>query len=105
MNDQLGLQLRRERLGQNNMCGRFRGPLKELSDLRTSWTIFRVVIITTDKAKVSGFALILIINRLCFGFLRLWIIFILLIITLSFFIYIFFGRGRLNEVNLRTFSG
>jgi hypothetical protein len=106
MNDQLGLLLRRERLGQKGRCGRLHGPLKELSDLNTSGKIFCVVIITTDKERISSFVLILIINKLCFVFLGLWIIiFILLILTLSFFRFIFAGRGRLNEVNLRSFVG
>jgi hypothetical protein len=105
MDDQLGLLLRRERLRQNSRCGRFHGPLEEHSNLGLSWTIFRIVIVTTDKARVSGFALILIISRLCFGFLGLRVIFILLILTLSFFRFILSSRGRLNRVNLRCFSG
>jgi hypothetical protein len=106
MNDQLGLFFRRESLGQNERCGRLHGPLKELSDLSTSGTIFYVVIITTDKARISRFALILIINKLHFGFLELWIIiFILLILSLSFFRFIFATRGILNEANLKSFVG
>jgi hypothetical protein len=101
VNDQLALLLGRERLGQNGRCGRFHGPLKELSNLGPSWTIFHVVIITTDKVRVSGFALILINSRLHFGFLRLRVIFILLILTLPFFRFIFSSRGRLNGVHLR----
>jgi hypothetical protein len=105
MDDQLGLLLRRERLRQNDRCGRFHSPLEELSNLDPSWTIFHIVIITIDKERVSGFALILIINRLGFGFLRLWVIFILLILTLPFFRFILSNRGRLNRVNLRGFVG
>jgi hypothetical protein len=71
MDDQLGLLFRRERLRQNDRRGRFRGPLEELSNLNASWTIFHIVIVTTDKERVSGFALILRINRLGIGFLRL----------------------------------
>jgi hypothetical protein len=105
MDDQLGLLLRRERLIQNDRCGRFPGPLEELSNLGLSWTIFCIVIVTTDKERVSGFALILIISRLGFGFLRLRFIFVLLILTLPFFRLILLGRGRLNKVNLRGFAG
>jgi len=104
VNDQLCLLLRRERLVQNGRCGRFHGPLEELINLGPSWTIFRVLIITTDKERVSRLALILIINRLCFGFLKLWVIFILLILTLPFFRFILSGRGRLNGVHVRGFS-
>jgi hypothetical protein len=103
MDDQLDMLLRRERLRQNNKCGRFRGPLEELSDLIPSWKMFHIVIVTTDKARVSGFALILIISGFFFGFLRLQVIFILLILTLPFFRFILSGRGRLNRVNLRGF--
>jgi hypothetical protein len=53
VNDQLGLLLRRERLGQNDRCGRFHSPLKEISNLGSSWKIFHVVIITIDKKRVS----------------------------------------------------
>jgi hypothetical protein len=106
MNDQLGLLLRRERLWQNDRCGRLSSSLKELSDLNASWTIFCVVIVTTDKERKSRFKIILIISRLCLGFIRLWIIiYIILIIILSFFSFIFFGRGGLNIVNLRSFFG
>jgi hypothetical protein len=105
MNDQLGLLLRRERLGKNGRCGRFRSPFKELSNLNPSWTIFHVAIITTDKARVYGFSLILIISRFHLGFLGLWVIFILLILTLPFFRFLFSSRGRLNKVNLRGFFG
>jgi hypothetical protein len=68
MNDQLSLLLRREGLGQNGQSRWFWSSLKELSDLGASWTILRVVIITTDKTRVSRFALIPIINRGSFGF-------------------------------------
>jgi hypothetical protein len=85
MNDQLGLLLRREGLQQHGWSGKFQGPLKELSNLGSSWTILSVVIITIDKTRVSRLALIPIINRWCFGFLSLRIIFILLVLTLSFF--------------------
>jgi hypothetical protein len=93
MDDRLDLLLRRERLRQNDKCGRFRGPLEELSNLDLSWTIFRIVIVTTDKARVSRFALILIISRVFFGFLRLQVIFILLILTLPFFRLILSRQG------------
>jgi hypothetical protein len=63
------------------------------------------VIITTDKTRVSGFALIPIINRWCFGFLSLWIIFILLGLTLSFFGFFFSDGGRLNGIYLRSLAG
>jgi hypothetical protein len=56
VNDQLSMLLRREGLGQDNQCRWFWSSLKELSNLVTSWTILRVVIITTDKARVAGFA-------------------------------------------------
>jgi hypothetical protein len=79
--------------------------LKELSNLGSSWTILSVVIITTYKTRVSGFALIPIVNRWCFGFLKLWIIFILLVLTLSIFGFIFAGGGRLNRVYLRSLVG
>ena len=79
--------------------------MKELSNLSSSWTILSVVIITTNKTRVSGFSLILIVNGLCFGLLRLWIIFILLVLTLSFFGFIFAGKGRLNRVHLRSLAG
>jgi hypothetical protein len=105
MDDQLGLLLIRERLRQNDRCGRFRSPLEELSNLSSSWKIFHIVIVTIDKAKVSGFALILIISRLGFGFLRPWVIFFLLILTLPFFRFILSGRGSLNRVNLSSFAG
>jgi hypothetical protein len=85
MNDQLGLLLRREGLRQHNQSGRFLGPLKELGNLGSSWTILSVVIITTDKTRVLRFELIPIVNRWGFGFLSLRIIFILLVLTLSFF--------------------
>jgi hypothetical protein len=104
MDDQLGLLLRRERLRQNCRCGRFHSPLEELSNLGMSWTIFRIVIITTYNARVSGFAFILIISRFGFGFLRMQVIFILLILTLPFFRLILSGRGRLNRVNFKCFS-
>jgi hypothetical protein len=84
MNDQLGLLLRGEGLGQNNWSGWFRGPLKELSNLGASWKILHVVIITTDKTRVSRFALIPIVNRWSFGSLCLRSVFVLLILTLSF---------------------
>jgi hypothetical protein len=67
MNDQLSLLLRREGLGQNGQSRWFSISLKDLSDLGTSWTILRVVIITTDKTKVSRFALIPIVNKWSFG--------------------------------------
>jgi hypothetical protein len=105
MDDQLGLLLRRERLRQNDRCRRFHGPLEELSNLSSSWTIFCIVIITTDKARVSGLALILIISRVGFGLLRLRVVFILLILTLPFFGFILSGRGRLNRINFRGLAG
>jgi hypothetical protein len=71
MNDQLGLLLSREGLGQNDHSGWFWGPLKELSNLGALWTILHVVIITTDKKRVSRFALIPIVNRWSFGSLFL----------------------------------
>ena len=89
MNDQLGLLLRGEGLGQNGRSRWFRGSLKELSDLDASWTILRVVIITIDKARVSWFALIPIVNRGSFGFLCLRIIFSLLILTSPLFRFVF----------------
>jgi hypothetical protein len=58
------------------------------------------VIITTDKTRVSRFVFIPIINRWCFGFISLWIIFILLGLTLSFFGFFFVGGGRLDRVYL-----
>jgi hypothetical protein len=93
MNDQLSLMLRREGLGQDNRGRWFRGSLKELSDLDTSWTILRVVIITTNKARVSGFALIPVINRSSFSFLCLISIFSLLILTSPLFRFIFTDLG------------
>jgi hypothetical protein len=105
MNDQLGLLLRREGLRQYDWSGWFRVPLKELSDLDSSWTILGVVIITTNKTRASGFALIPIVNRWCFGFLSLQIIFVLLVLTLSFSGFVFTGGGRLNNIYLRSLAG
>ena len=62
------------------------------------------MIITIDKTRVSGFALILIVNRWCFGFLILWIIFILLVLTLSFFGFILAGGCILDRVYLRSLA-
>jgi hypothetical protein len=103
MDEKWGLLLRRERLRQNDRSGRFCGPLEELSRLGLSWINFRIVIITIDKERLLGFALILIINKLGFGSLRLRVIFILLILTLPFFKLVLSDRGRLNRVNLRGF--
>jgi hypothetical protein len=87
-------------------CGRLPGPLKELSDLNRSWKIFHVVIITTDKERISRYTLILIFNSPCLRFIGLQIIIsILIILTLSFFRFIFAARGGLNGVNLRSFFG
>jgi hypothetical protein len=105
MNDQLSLLLRREGLGQDSRCRWFRGSLKELSDLGTSWTILRVVIITTDKARVSGFVLIPVINRSSFRLLCLSIIFSLLILTSPLFRFVFTNWGRLDNIYLRSFVG
>jgi hypothetical protein len=104
MNDQLGLLLRGEGLGQNGWSGWFRGPLKELSNLSASWTILRVVIITTYKMRVSRFALIPIVNRWGFGSLCLRSIFVLLIHTLNLSGFVFTGWGRLNRIYLRSLS-
>jgi hypothetical protein len=84
MNDQRGLLLRREGLGQDCRRRGFRRSLKELSNLGTSRTILRVVIVTTDKARVPWFALIPIFNRRGFSLLILIIIFTLLILASSF---------------------
>jgi hypothetical protein len=70
-----------------------------------SWTIFHVVIITTDKTRVSRFALIPIVNRCSFGFLYLRSIFVLLILTSSLFGFVFTGWGRLNCIYLRSLVG
>jgi hypothetical protein len=85
MDDQLGLLLRGEGLGHDNQSGWFGGSLKELSNLGASWTILRVVIITIDKTRVSGFAFIPIVNKWSFGSLYLRSIFFLLILTPSLF--------------------
>jgi hypothetical protein len=105
VNDQLSLLLRREGLGQDSRCRWFWSSLKELSDLGTSWTILRVVIITTDKARVSWFALIPIINRGSFGLLCLRIIFSLLILASPLFRFVFTGWGRLDDIYLRSLAG
>jgi hypothetical protein len=105
MNDQLGLLLRGEGLGQNGWSGWFQGPLKELSNLGMSWKILRVVIITTYKTTVSRFVLIPIINRWSFGSLYLRSIFVLLILTLSLSGFVFIDRGRLNRIYLRSLAG
>jgi hypothetical protein len=104
MNDQLGLLLRGEGLEQNGRSGWFQGPLKELSNLGTSWTILRVVVITTNKTRVLRFALIPIINGWSFGFLYLRSIFFLLILTLSLSRFFFTGWGRLNHIYLRSLA-
>jgi hypothetical protein len=91
VNDQLSLLLRQEGLRQDHRCWWFWGPLKELGDLGTSWKILRVVIITTDKARISWFALILIFNRSGFSLLGLIIIFSLLILASPLFIFVFTG--------------
>jgi hypothetical protein len=85
MNDQLSLLLRWEGLGQNDQSRGFWGSLKELSDIGVSWTILRVVIITTDKTRVARFVLISTVNRWSFGSLCLRSIFVLLILTPSLF--------------------
>jgi hypothetical protein len=105
MNDQLSLLLRREGLGQNDRCKWYWSSLKELSDLSTSWTILRVVIITTDKTRVSWFVLISIFNRGSFGFLYLRIIFSLFILTSPLFRFFFISWGRLNCIYLRILVG
>jgi hypothetical protein len=81
--------------------------LKELSNLNTSWKIFRIMILTTDKTKIMSFSLFFIISRLSLGFIRLLIIiFILFILTLPFlFILIFTSSCGLNHINLRSFTG
>jgi hypothetical protein len=84
MDDQRGLLLIREGLGQDYRRRGFRRSLKELSNFSTSRTILCVVIITTDKARVAGFALILIFNRRGFSLLILIIIFTLLILASPF---------------------
>jgi hypothetical protein len=104
MDDQLSLLLRREGLGQDCWCIWFRCSLKKLSDLGTSWTILHVVIITTYKARVSWFVLIPIFNRGIFRLLCLIIIFSLLILASPFLGFIFTGRGRLNNIHLRSFT-
>jgi hypothetical protein len=93
MNNQLRLLLRGEGLGQNGRSGWFQGPLKELSNLDALWKILHVVVITIDKKKVSGFALIPIVNKWSFGFLCLQSIFVLLILTLSLSGFVFTGWG------------
>jgi hypothetical protein len=100
MDDQLSLLLRREGLGQDIRCRWFRGSLKELSDLGMSWTILCVVIITTDKERVSGFALISVINKSSFRLLCLSIIFSLLIIASPLFRFVFIGWGILDNIYL-----
>ena len=102
MDDQLSLLLRREGLGQDNWCRWFWSSLKELSDLSTSRKILCVVIITTDKTRVSWFSLIPIINRGSFGLLCLRIIFSLLILTSPLFRFVFTGWGRLDCIYLRS---
>ena len=104
MNDQLSLLLRREGLGKDCRCRWFRSSLKELSDLGTSWTILRVVIITTDKARISGFALIPVLNNSSFRFLYLIIIFSLLILTSPLFRFVFTSWGRLDRIYLRSLA-
>jgi hypothetical protein len=59
MDDQRSLLLRREGLRQDCRRRGFRRSLKELVNLGTSRTILRVVIVTTDKARVAWFVLIL----------------------------------------------
>jgi hypothetical protein len=105
MNDQLSMLLRREGLGQNGRSRWFWGSLKELSDLDVSRTILCVVIITTDKTRVSRFAIIPIVNRWSFGSLYLRSIFFLLILTPSLFGFVFTGWGRLNFIYLRSLAG
>jgi hypothetical protein len=86
------------------MCS---SPLQELSNLSTSWTIFRIMILTTDNTRITRFALFFVISRLSIWFIGLLIIIIfLLILTLPFiFIFIFTVRCRLNRINLRGFIG
>jgi hypothetical protein len=105
MNDQLSLLLRWEGLGQNGQSRWFWSSLKELSDLGTSWTILRVVIITTEKTRVSWFALIPIVNRGSFGSLCLRSIFVLLILTSPLFRFVFTGWGRLDCIYLISLVG
>jgi hypothetical protein len=105
MDYQLTLLLRRKGLGQDCRRRWFRCSLKELSNLSTSGTILCVVIITTDKARVAGFALILIFNKGIFRLLCLSIIFSLLILASPFFRFIFTGQCILNSVHLRSFTG
>jgi hypothetical protein len=104
MKDQLILLLRWEGLGQNNWSRWFWSSLKELSDLGVSWTILHVVIITTDKTRVSRFVLIPIVNRGSFGSLYLRSIFVLLILTPSLFGFVFTSWGRLNCIYLRSLA-
>jgi hypothetical protein len=105
MDDQLSLLLRQEGLGQNGRCRWFWSSLKELSDIGTSWTILRVVIITTNKTRVSWFSLISIVNRGSFGLLYLRIIFSLLILTSPLFRFVFTGWGILNYIYLKSLAG
>jgi hypothetical protein len=63
MDDQRSLLLRREGLRQDCRRRGLWGSLKELVNISTSRTILRVVIVTTDKARVAWFALISVINR------------------------------------------
>jgi hypothetical protein len=100
MDDQLILLLIREGLRQDDSGRRFWGPLEELRDLSMSWTILRVVIITTDKVRIVSFAFILIFNRLCLGLIGLQVVILILLIpTLPFFRFILTGRSRLNDVH------
>ena len=97
MNDQLSLLLRQEGLGQNGQSRWLWSSLKELSDLGASWTILCVVIITTNKERVAGFALFPIFNRSVFSLFFLIIIFSLLILASPLFRFVFTGRGRLDK--------
>jgi hypothetical protein len=105
MNEQLSLLLRWEGLGQNGQCRWFWSSLKKLSDLDTSRKILRVVIITTDKTRVTWFVLIPIINRGIFGLFCWRITFSLLIVASPLFRFVFTGWGRLDNIYLRSLAG
>jgi hypothetical protein len=68
---------------------------------------FCVIIVTTNQAGVTRFTFIFLINGLCFGFIRMWIIIlVLLILNLPFpFILVFSGRCGLNRINLNSLTG
>jgi hypothetical protein len=83
MDDQRSLLLSREGLKKDYRCRGFWLSLKELVNLDASRTILHVVIITTDKARVEWFALILVFNRRGFGLLIRIFIFTLLILAWS----------------------